>query len=171
MSDERPILEALANEPIDNAGLTTAPPIPKVELKMADKEAFFKAFLSEQPYMETVILFGGKYSVKFKTLSVEENNDYVSQIVKDQEKGVAKSNDSYFLRMLLYRLGLSITEVNKQPFATEQTKENIPMTDTGSYITERINIFYQWPVFKLGGIQEAFKNFEYKVINLTKERF
>lgn len=162
-------LDAPAIEPVDNEGLKTLPPVPKIKLTMEEKEQFFKCFLSEKPYIETVSLFGGKYSIKLKTLTVEENNDILAQIVRDQDASIAKNNDTYFLRMVLYRLALSLVEDNEKPFEPDITKENVPIKDGSSYITKRIEPCFKWQVFKLAGIQDAFKAFEYKIINLTKE--
>lgn len=136
-----------------------------------DKEKFFKCFMAEQPYTEKVSLFGGKFVIEFKGLTVEENDDIMKQIAMDQEKGLAKSNDSYFINILQYRLAACIVSLNNVPFQKEVTKENFPYNfeENTFYIKSRISIFETWPTAKLAAVTDAFRQFENKLNYLTKE--
>jgi len=144
----------------------------KPKVTEQDKENFFKAFLSEKPYEEDVALFGGKYNVRFTTMSVAQNNEIFNQILLDQKKGLAANHDSYLIRVTLYRLGLSIVTLNGEPFAPEITKEKVKLEDKDdnlTYIFLKANVFDKWPVFKLSGILEAFRIFEQRHQLLTQE--
>lgn len=137
----------------------------------AEKEAFFKAMLSDKPYTQVTKLFDGKLSVKFKTLTMEENNDILSQITLDQNKGIAKNEDSYLSRIAQYRLGVSIESIDNLPFQKELTALTVPFNqETGeSYVTERIKLFAAWQVPKLAGVLGAFSSFEQKVFRMTNK--
>lgn len=139
----------------------------KVEISDKDKEEFFKAFLADGPYKETVTVFDGKLSLTFTTLTVEENNDIFNQIILDQEKGLAKNHDSYFIKMALYRLGVSLVEINHQVFAKGYTKIECGVHDGQSYVKGRSELFDKWPVYKLSVVMEAFKRFDTKVQQLS----
>jgi hypothetical protein len=140
---------------------------PQIKLSESDKETFFKCFLSETPYQEEYALFGGKFKVKFKTLSVEENEDVLKQIQLDNNKQVAESSESYFVSILLYRLGLSIVHINGEEFQPEVNKKDYQ--GEGTYVAAKADIFKAWPIFKLAGVQHTFRQFEQKVLALTNE--
>ncbi len=139
------------------------PPEPKLAIKLTDqeKENFLKALLSDTPYSETV---PGKFSLKVKTLTVNENADVINQITLDQENDRAKSNDAYFVRINAYRLALSLIEINGIPFLPLVTKESFPTTADGrSYISQRAETVLAWQEFKLGLAIDLFREFERKV--------
>lgn len=134
----------------------------------AEKEKFFKCFLAEQPYTDTIKLFKDKYSVELKTLSVDENNDIIQQVAMDRDRG-ARNDDAFYIKVLTYRLSVSLLKVNGQLFAPEITKEKYPFNkETGeSYVTAKAKALGKWPVFMLTSFQAAFGKFENKVIKLT----
>lgn len=136
-----------------------------------DKESFYKTFLSDKPYTEVAPLLGGKFNIKFTSLTVEENNDVLAQIGIDMQLGEAKQNDSYFVQILMFRLGLSIVTINGVPFQNELTKLAFPLDkQTGAfYIRERIKVFNNWQSIKLSAVVDAFRLFEKKYQHLTKE--
>lgn len=137
-----------------------------------NKEDFFRAFMTDEAYEEEVPLFGGKAKVKFTTMTVEQNNDILRQIAIDQELNLAKNQDEYFIKLMSRRLGLMLVELNGVPFAPEVTKEAFPLDPkTGdSYLVRKsTKVTEKWHSFKLSAIIEAFRTFEKKVENLTKE--
>ena len=145
----------------------------KINLTDKDKENFFKAFLSDQPYKETISLFDGKLIVQFRTLNLDENDLIFRQIEYDQVKGVAKDSDSYLIRIMQYRLASSLVKLNEEPFCENVTPEEYPADkEKGeTYLLERLKVMSKWPTFKLGAISDAFNAFEAKVRQLTKEAF
>lgn len=144
-------------------------PVNDVKVTTEEKEKFFKSFLSDKPYTETVSLFNNKFVVVFKTLSVDENDSIFKQITLDQAKGVASNNDGYFIKITQYRLGLSIESIGGVPFMAEVTSLTVPEdTVTGkTFIAERAKEFGKWQSFKLAGLLSAFRDFETKVLRLT----
>ena len=144
---------------------------PQIKLTDSDKETFFKCFLSEKPFEEEYNLFGGKFKVKFKTLSVAENEDVLEQIKHDNTANLAEVDNGYFVNILLYRLALSIVHINGAEFEPEVTKKSFdPNTTTlGTYVGLKADGFREWPIFKLAGVQAAFRQFEQKVVALTNE--
>lgn len=142
----------------------------EVVLTDAEKERFFKCFLSDQLYVEEVSLFG-KWKLKFKALSVEENDDVMKQIAIDQERQEASSNDSYLITIMQYRLGQAILSLNGVPFCEELTREKVPFNrETGeSYIKSKAKMFAKWPMYKLAAVTEAFRNFEQKIQKMAME--
>jgi len=136
-----------------------------------DKENFFRAFLSDEPFSEVVPIFGGKFKMKFATMTVEQNDDLLQQIAVDQSLGLAKNQDSYFIRLLLRRLVTMLVSLNGVPFEPTLTKEAFPIdTKTGdSFLVRRANILEKKYAFKLAIIIEAFRGFEKKVDVLSKE--
>jgi len=159
----------LANEP---ASPFLDPLQPNVKAKIVltedDKINFFKAFLADKSYTETIDLFGGKFSLKLSTITVQQNNDVLRQISLDQEKGIAKSEDAYFIKVTLYRFVQCLLEVNTVPFCPDITNEKNPIKDGDSYISLKAKTVEGWPLYKLGVALEAFKEFEQKVSELAK---
>jgi hypothetical protein len=152
-----------------------APPLPPEEQapKITDeeREAFFKAFLMDEPYMEEFQLFRGKLKVVFRTLSLDENDQVFRQIKFDQNNGIAASDDSYFVKIVEYRLAGALVSLNDDPFCEGITLENTPANEKAgtTYITNRVSVMQKWPTFKLGAITEAFNRFEKKVKALTED--
>ena len=144
-------------------------PVTNVTVTNDEKERFFKCFLSDKPYTETVSLFGGKFVVVFRTMTIEENDDIFRQITIDQEKGLAANNDGYFIKITQYRLGVSIDSINGVPFLEDINSKLIEFNkiEGTSYITERAKELSSWQTFKLAGVLTAFREFEAKVLHLT----
>ncbi len=165
MADETPkVAEEVA--PVEEVPLKK-----KSNITDAEKEAFFKCFLAEQNYSEKIGLFDNKIPIVIRTLTNKENNDIIKQIVLDQKSGLASNNDSYFITILSYRIALSIDKINNLPFQPEITAEVFPdnLEKGLTYVKERAKVIDAWPVFKLSAIQEAFRVFEEKILELTNE--
>lgn len=153
-------------KPQDDAALinpSAQNPTAVINLTADEKDKFFKSFLSDKPYIESFSLMNGAFNVTFKTLSVAENGEVLRQVNKDQEGGTAKNNDSYFIQIMLYRLGLSIVAINNEPFEALLG----PNKDEDSNVLHRSKIFSTWPIYKLVGLQTVFRTFENKVLKLT----
>ena len=136
-----------------------------------DRENFFKAFISDIPYVETLKLFDGKLKISFRTLNIDENDEVFRQINYDQAKGIAASDDSYYVKIVEYRLAGSITQINGEDFCKDITPETHPHdAEKGTtYILDRVKEIQKWNTFKLGAITEAFNFFEAKVLALTED--
>ena len=136
-----------------------------------DKEAFFKAVISDKPFEDVISLFDGKLHITLKTMSVEENNDVVQQISNDRDNNLAENNDAYFITISMYRLALSLVSIDDKPFS-DISKENFkPQAEEKgvTYIRARADIMRTWPTFKLSAFLNAFNEFEAKVVKLTNE--
>lgn len=146
---------------------------PKYPVKVTDiqKEQFFKAFLSDEPYTEEFSLMQGKMKVVFKTLDVSENADIMKQQQLDNGADISRQDDWYMFRIISYRLGMAIVSINGVPFADGITADEVePDTKAAtSYISERIKIFEKWPIFKLSAVQSAYAEFERRTVRLTEE--
>lgn len=135
-----------------------------------DKEDFLKSVLSDEPFTAEYKLMNNQFNVKFRTLTVDESSAVFVQLRKDQTAGRVASDASYLLKLVGYRLGLSLVTINDAPFQTDITKESYkPTGDTDSYIRAKAAIFDNWPSFKLSLVADVFKDFEDKVLDLTKE--
>lgn len=149
--------------------------VKEVEIPVSDaeKEIFFKCFLSDEPYNETINILGGKLKITFRTLSIEENDDIFKQIDLDKEANRAKNDDSYMMMIMQYRLGLSLEQINGKEFLPDVTKEQYEYDpeDKQSYVYARAWELKKWPIPKLAGITEAFNKFEKKVKYLTDKVF
>ena len=144
--------------------------VPFVDVTEDDKIEFYKAFLSDTPYTATVKLFGGQFSVKFKALSIKESTDVFDQLKRDQAKSLINNDASYLMTLTNYRLAQGLIEINDEAFQPDITFEKYkPTDDYDSYVKDKANVFKAWTVFKLSAIAEAFKNFEDKILFLTKE--
>lgn len=166
MQDEIKVDEIKVEEVKDTV---TPPPIVqrKSTVTESEKEEFFKAFLAEKCYQEKVEMFAGKANVTVRTLTNKENSDILKQISMDVARNKGKNDDSYFITIMSYRLGLAIVELNGLPLNTSDEKEDL--ANGISYVSIRSKVFSEWPIFKLAAIQEAFRTFEAKVLELTME--
>ncbi len=168
--------ESLTPEtPVINPPEVVSDPLKDIKAKLTDKEkeSFFKAFLSDQPYTAEETLFNGKIHVKFESLSIKANNTIMTQIQFDRDHGEAKNTDAYVMRVIQYRVAASLIELDHKPFAKDITEETIP-TDTAkgtTYLIGRLALMSNWPVFKLGALTDAFNKFERKLRALTEESF
>jgi hypothetical protein len=134
-----------------------------------DKERFLKSILADKPYEETVELFDGQMRVRLKAMTVSENSDVVNQIVADKKNGLAADNDAYFITISTYRLALSVTTIDDQPYSSI-TKENFsPSVENDTYILARARLMQSWSTPKLSLFLDAFRKFEAKLVKLTNE--
>jgi len=142
-----------------------------IKVTDAEKEKFFKSFLSDKPYEEDVQLFGGKVVATIRTFSVAEQQDIIGQIQMDQDSGIAESNDSYLTTILSYRLGVGLVAINGEPFAVDLTPDKVPKNKEKaySYIRARYELFKKWPLYKLTSYVDSYGAFENKVQALTRQ--
>jgi hypothetical protein len=143
---------------------------PQAEITDKQKEAFFKAFLADQPYEEEFTLLGGNYRVTLKALSMKENNDLLTQIAYDRDKGrITGVNDYYFARVAHYRLALSLVKVNDKPFGDDlNDKTSPPDREEGiTYVARRADLFASWQMVKMAALQTALKDFDQRVLALV----
>lgn len=162
--------KVVLNKQTDPAPLTNdpMPQIKPVEVQITDidREKFFKAFISDQPFCEEYSLFEKKVTVKFKTLTVSENNDVFRQISLDNVAGIAKNEQSYMVVITLYRLAQSLQEINGEKFS-DTTKETFIEQENLTYVKAKADTLLNWPAFKLTAFLEAYRMFEEKVERLT----
>ena len=90
------------------------------------------------------------------------------QIVLDKDHKVAKDNDGYFVHVTLYRLAMSLKELDGQPFGPKVTKESVKEEGATSYVSERAALFNNMPAFKVSALLDVFNYFEQKVAQLTR---
>jgi hypothetical protein len=145
----------------------------KAKLTQEDRENFFKAFLADKPYVNEETLFEGKLQLKFASLSIRENNAVLNQMQFDRDRDIAQNNDAYLIRVIQYRLAASLIELDKKPFAEGISEEKYPTSskDGTTYISERLKLMENWPVYKISSITDAFNRFEKKLRALTEESF
>lgn len=144
--------------------------VPFADVTEEDKIEFYKAFLSDEPFTLETKLFGDKYTIKFKSLTIKESTDVFDQLKKDQVKGTITSDATYMMALTNYRLAQGIVSVNDAPFQADLTAAKYkPKDESDSYVKEKAEVFRAWPVFKLSAVADAFKVFEDKLLFLTKE--
>lgn len=158
-NEETPVIVPEA-EPIK------ANPLDSIKVTDEEKEAFFKSFLSDEPYRERISLFDGRFTAVVRSLTVQENDDVVRQIRKDVVSGLAAKDEAYYVKLITYRLALSLVELNGEPFAPEISHTSLP-TDKDTYVSRKADKLLAWSVHKLAGLQDAFKKFELKLMKLT----
>lgn len=139
------------------------------EITGEDKERYLKSILADRPYEETIKLFDGSLSLRFKAMTVQENSDVVSQIVADKKTGAASDTDSYMITISTYRLALCLVSIDDRAYSNI-TKENfVSMSDGDSYILARAKPMLSWQTPKLSIFLDAFQTFESKILKLTNE--
>ena len=157
--------EAFVNPSIEMSRET----LKNIEITDEDKERFFKSMLADKPFEDTVSFFDGQLKLRFRSMTVKENNDVVAQITEDRKNGVAAENDAYMITISTYRLALSLISVDDQPYSTI-TKDNFQaFTEKDSYILARAKPMLEWGTARLSVFLDAFQLFEAKVIKLTTE--
>jgi hypothetical protein len=127
--------------------------------------------LADKPYEEEFKLFNDEFKVTFRSLSVGENNDVFKQVIYDQQQGVPKTDEAYFVTLVTYRAATTISKLQGEPFQPELTRDNFKEDkEKGlTYVRARAAIFDTWPAFKLQALLEAFRVFELKVVHLTEQ--
>lgn len=140
-----------------------------IEITDEDKERYLKSILADRPYEETIKLFDGSLSLRFKAMTVQENSDVVNQIVADKKTGAASDTDSYMITISTYRLALCLASIDDRAYSNI-TKENfVSMSDGDSYILARAKPMLSWQTPKLSIFLDAFQTFESKILKLTNE--
>jgi hypothetical protein len=154
---------------------TEMDPLAKVKAKLTpeEKENFFKAFVTDKPYIAEETLFDGKLVLKFTTLSIKQNNTIMLQMQFDKEKERNKWDDAYLMQIIQYRLAASLLEMDHKPFAKGIDENQFPTNETEgtTFLLKRLELFKEWPVFKISAITDAFNRFERKARALTEECF
>ena len=148
---------------------TPVPEAKKIIVTEEDKERFFKSFLSDTPFEDTLSRLDGRLKITLRTLTVDENYDVFRQIDLDRETKRAKNEDSYLMVVVQYRLALSLVAVNGAAFCPGVTKLDSETKDGRSYVQQRIAGIQGWPVHKLAAFVDTFNSFEAKVQKLTME--
>lgn len=140
----------------------------KTSLTEADKEQFFKCFLSNTPFEEEVKIFNNKVVIKFRSLNVAENSDVQEQLRLDIEAASTMNRDVYDSRTTIYRMSLALQSVDSVP-VVKIAKDAFKSEDKNvTYIKELSKVFDTWPTFKLASFIKAFLTFEYKLIELER---
>ncbi len=143
---------------------------PKVELTEADKINFFKSFLADEPFVDTLSSLGGALKLKFRSLTSVENMDIYSELKIAQNAGELTSDANYITQLTCSRLGLSLISINDIPFLPDVTIAAFPLKgDEDSYVVKKTQAVKAWSVHKLTTIAESFKLFESKLMALIKE--
>lgn len=142
---------------------------PKIIISDEEKTSFFKAFLKNEPYTSEESLFGGELRLKFRSLTVDETKDAFNQMRIDQDSNVLTNDANYMIQLTNYRLALSLAAINDEEFSTINKKTYKPEDENDSYVKARAASLNSWPMFKLSAFVEAYKIFEDKLLQLTRE--
>jgi hypothetical protein len=155
-------------QPTINTSIETDLSLTKVpELTQEEKERFLKSVLADKPYEETFSLFDGQMKVTVRSMTVAENNDVVTQIMEDRDKGIASDNDAYFITIASYRLAQSLVSIDGVPFSMINKDTFVATPEAPSYILAKVAPLKLWSTAKLAIFLDAFKLFESKVLRLT----
>jgi len=146
----------------------------KVEITDADKERFFKSFISDTPYEEERSLFDCQIKVTFRSITVDENNDIWRQSIKDQKSDeVTQNSEAYLLLINVYRLAMSLKKVEGFAYdGTEISKDTFKVTDDNpntTYVKAKADQIKSWNAFKMATFLKAFSEFEHKLFLLEKD--
>lgn len=144
-------------------------PLKTIDISTEDKERFFKSMLADKPFEDTVYLFDGQLKIRFRSMTVKENNDVVDQIIKDRKNNVAADNDAYMITISTYRLALSLLAIDDQEYSTISKDKFQAFTENDTYILARSRPMQEWGTAKLSVFLDAFQIFETKVVKLTSE--
>lgn len=143
---------------------------PSVEITQGEKEKFFKCVVSDSPYTDIIELFDGQMTVEFRSMTIQENNDVIAQIVADKAAGTAADTDAYFITIAAYRLSQCLVNIDGKPVklpSKDTFLTGVGSTDT--YVAFRAKALKNWSTFKLAAFLDAFRLFEAKVLKLTGE--
>ncbi len=164
------IKEPAAEPQPADPSVEVVPAATKISITDQEKEKFFKCFVGDLPYSQVIQLFDGKFNITVRSLYVNERADVIKQIAMDQDKGVAKNDDQYFIRIGAYYLGLALVEINGEAYLPTVTAISTPDNkEAGStYVLKKAEPLLKWPDFKLASVTDAFNEFERKVIELVK---
>ncbi len=157
------MLETDQASPFTNVAIPN--PQTNIEISDEDKINFYKCFLKDESYTETFSLFDGSFKVTFRTITVKEQNDIFSQLTFDYEKGLAKNDNAYMIRLTLYRLGISLVKINGEDIVYPNDVEDLK----DLYVKTRIKYFENWNSFKLSAVLEKWQYFDSKVFTLLSK--
>lgn len=140
-----------------------------VEVTEVEKENFYKSVLSDKPFGLDFSIFDNQFKLTLRALYTAENQDILYWLDKERDSGLLTTSDIYYMRMMNFRLAVSLQTLNDTPFAPELTRETEPIVKDGksNYLLSRVNILEKWPAFKLVAFQSVYKDFELKVMKLT----
>lgn len=158
-------------EPVQfNPAIETQKELPKtVNISDEDKENFYKSILADKPYEEVVSLFDDRIKLKFKSLTVQENNDVVNQIGVDRKAGLAAETDAYLITIAGYRLALGLVSIDDKPYSNISRDNFTALKDNETYLAARSKPMSLWSTAKMSAFLDAFRTFESKLIKLTSE--
>jgi hypothetical protein len=140
---------------------------PTSSVTEGEKIEFYKAFLADKPFTATEKLFNDNFTIVFRSLDVKQAGDVFETLRKDQINNIVNSDAKYMMMLTNYRLGQSIVSINGEPYLPEVNE--LSGSEEENYIKLKAKPFDSWPVFKLSAVADAFKAFENKIIELTKE--
>lgn len=141
-----------------------------VALTEADKINFFKSFLEDLPFVDTLTSLGGALKLTFRSLTSAENMDIYSELKKAQNNGELTSDANYITQLTCSRVALTLVSINDVPFQPDITAQSHPLnTEDKSYVLIKADTVKGWSVHKLTTIVESFKIFENKLMALIKE--
>jgi hypothetical protein len=165
MPDDAP---APVPEPPPAPSPVTLPTRPKVVITDSQKEDFYRAFLADVPYQEDFELFGGRFKVRFRAMTLRENTDLMRQVAYDKQKDRVNNDpgDYYYSRVNHYRLGLALQTVNGDLFAPGLTLEASPDDPVAglTYVARRADMLLAWPMPKVAAVQAALAEFDDRLL-------
>mgnify|MGYP000894122249 CR=1 FL=1 len=130
---------------------------PTPKLTEGEITDFFKSFLSDTPFESDDVLLGGALTIRFRALTSNQSLNVYNLLKEEQTAGVLTNDINYMTRVTVYRLVQSLVSINDVPF----------LPDTN--VSDKAKTVLEWPNFKLSAFCDAFKNFEDKLLELTKE--
>jgi len=139
---------------------------PKVDITDEDKKNFYKSFLADKRYEETIELFDGEVKLTFVSLTNDEIQDIVKYIEKLYDEKEISNMAMQESKMEICRLALSIVKINGQDCS--YTKEESSGVE---YVAKAADKFEHMPSQKLVTYLDAFRRFLYKSQLLTEKVF
>lgn len=95
----------------------------RITLPITDKDLnnYFEAIVDDRPYTEEVSVNDGKMKMTYRTRTVDESNEVISTISKDQPQ----TNADLDIKMAQYNLAYSLVQI--------WTNKNIQKFDVGTF--------------------------------------
>lgn len=149
-----------SEEPVEEAKPTSL-------VTQEEKILFYKAMLSDQPFVLTESLLAGGLQLELRALSVDDQMQVYDQLKKDQFNNLLTNDSNYLTALTCYRLALSVSKLNGTALFTDEVELDDDGKPKESVLTHRTKKIKAWPVFKVSAITEAFKKFEDKIVELT----
>ena len=138
-----------------------------IDVTEDDKLRFFKAFISDQPFTDSISLFDGKVVVEFKVQTREEIDDILRQTFLDDKEGIT-GRKTYDYRLACYRMVVSIHSVTGFEWTGNKVTKKTHTDENSTYVAARYDLIKNWNISKVGSILESFQRFEKKVFALEK---